>query len=169
MSQPFLGEIRAFSFTFAPKGWALCDGVILPINQNQALFALLGTTYGGDGQSTFALPDLRGRTPTHFGGAEGYLQGEPIGVESVTLTDSDMPSHVHQVSASAAASADQVAPTRSLWANSGHTAWSSDRPDVSMAGNAITATAAAQPHENRSPFLVISFAISLQGIFPSRT
>jgi len=167
MSEPFLGEIRAFSFNFPPKGWALCNGVLLPINQNQALFALIGTYYGGDGRTTFALPDLRGRTPTHFGGVEGYAMGEQVGVESVSLNEFEMPTHFHQVSASAAASADQVAPTRSLWANSGHTAWSSDPPNVVMSGNAITTTAAAQPHENRSPFLVISYAIALQGVFPS--
>src|SRR2546427_8741768 len=116
MSEPFLGEIKIVSFTFAPKGWALCNGQLLPINQNQALFALLGTMYGGNGQTTFALPDFRGRLPLHVG--QGFLQGQFGGEETHTLATSEMPAHNHQVSASSNA-ATQASPAGAFWTNTG--------------------------------------------------
>ncbi len=168
MPEPFLSEIRIMSFNFPPKGWALCNGQLLPINQNQALFSLLGTTYGGDGQTNFALPDLRGRVPTHSGA--GTTLGESAGQEFHTLTTSEMPTHVHVVNpvVSANANADAGDPTNNLWANSGKTNYTTDAPNNAMAPQAISNVGGSQPHENRSPFLVLSFCIALQGIFPSQ-
>jgi microcystin-dependent protein len=168
MSQPFLSEIKIFSFNFAPKGWALCNGQFLPINQNQALFSLLGTTYGGNGQTTFALPDLRSRIAMHEG--QGFTLGQAGGQEFHTLTSSEMPTHTHVVSpvANAAANADAGDPTGNLWANSGKTNYTTDAPNNAMNPGAITNVGGSQPHENRSPYLVLNFCIALQGIFPSQ-
>ncbi|HKB65151.1 MAG TPA: tail fiber protein [Pyrinomonadaceae bacterium] len=168
MSQPFLSEIKIFSFNFAPKGWALCNGQFLPINQNQPLFALLGTTYGGNGQTTFALPDLRSRIAMHEG--QGFTLGQAGGQEFHTLTSSEMPTHTHVVNpiASAAANANAFDPTANLWANSGKLNYTTDAPNNAMAPGAITNTGGSQPHENRSPYLVLNFCIALQGIFPSQ-
>jgi microcystin-dependent protein len=161
MSTPFLGEIALFSFEFAPKGWALANGQILAINQNQALFALLGTTYGGNGIQTFALPNLQGRPPISFG--PGFVLGQIGGEESHTLTTPEIPAHTHPPMASTH-SADQSAPAGNIWAN-GNNAYNS-KSDASM--DAIALTGGSQPHENRPPFLTMNYCIALTGIFPSR-
>ncbi|MDQ5846481.1 MAG: tail fiber protein [Acidobacteriota bacterium] len=165
MAEPFLSELRIFSFVFAPKGWALCNGQLLPINQNQALFSLLGTTYGGDGQVNFALPDLRGRVPHHEG--SGHTLGERGGSETVTVNISQLPAHNHVVNASDAV-ADAIDPTGSIWGNSGKTNYTNDAPNNVMAPNAFSNVGGSQPHENRMPFLVLNICIALQGIFPSQ-
>ncbi len=161
MSTPFLGEIALFSFGFAPKGWAQANGQLLPINQNQALFAILGTTYGGNGIQNFALPNLQGRTPMSFG--TGFVQGQIGGEESHTLSTSEMPAHTHTAKASTN-SADQSAPAGNIWAK-GNNAYNSES-DATM--NGIAVAGGSQPHENRPPYLTINFCIALQGIFPSR-
>jgi microcystin-dependent protein len=173
---PFLGEVRVVSFNFAPKGWALCNGQLLPINQNQALFSLLGTTYGGDGITTFALPDLRGRSPLHFGTnpADGTnsTQGENGGEETHTLTLAELAAHTHKAVASAASPGSQTSPAGNTWAN-GNLAAYSPNATVALAAQAVGpagggAGGAAQPHENMAPFLVLNFIIAINGIFPSR-
>ena len=164
MSQPFLSEVKIVSFNFAPRGWALCNGQLLPINQNQALFSLLGTTYGGNGQTTFALPNLQGRIPIHFG--NGHTQGEVGGEESHTLNVNEMAAHTHPVSASNA-DPNQGLPTGNMWANAAG-AYSSGAPDSSMNPASIGNIGGSQPHTNTQPFLVLNFIIALQGIFPSR-
>jgi microcystin-dependent protein len=168
MTEPFLGEIRPFSFNFAPKGWAMCNGQILPINQYAALFSLLGTQYGGNGQTTFALPNLQSRSPIHIGGSETYVEGDTVGVEAVTLVAGTMPTHRHQAFASAAATADQISPAGALWANSGHAAWSTATPDTTLDPGSTSGAGGGQPHNNISPYLTINYCIALQGIFPSR-
>jgi microcystin-dependent protein len=163
MSTPFLAEIKMFSFNFAPNGWALCNGQLLPINQNQALFSLLGTTFGGNGQTTFALPDLRGRTPISFD--QNHLLGQRAGEESHTLTQNEMPTHTHGVRGSTGA-ADATSPANNFSAaNAGAYHVNSN---ASMSAAAVTNVGGSQPHSNMSPYLVISFCIALQGIFPSR-
>jgi len=164
MSTPFLGEIKIMSFNFAPKGWAMCNGQLLPINQNQALFSLLGTTYGGDGRTNFALPNLRGRLPIHVGG--GFVQGEAAGEEAHTLTVSELPQHSHQASASAL-SPVQSSPAGALSTNSGRNAYAA-APNAAMAPQAVSSVGGSQPHDNLSPFLVLNCCIALQGIFPNR-
>ena len=165
MSEPFLSEIKIVSFIFPPKGWALCNGQILPINQNQALFSLLGTRYGGDGVTTFALPNLQGRIPPHFG--NGLSLGERGGEENHTLSINELPAHVHPVSASDA-DPNQGLPTGNMWAN-GSGAYSGASPDSSMAPSSINSVGGSQPHANMQPYLVLNFIIALQGIFPSQT
>lgn len=163
MSEPFLSEIRIVSFGFAPRGWALCNGQLLPINQNQALFSLLGTTYGGDGRVNFALPDLRGRVPIHFG---SHTLGERGGEENHTVTIQEMPAHSHMFSASNA-TPTQGSPAGNMWAsNTG--AYSSAAPDTAMNPASISNVGGSQPHLNTQPFLVLNFIIALQGIFPSQ-
>ncbi len=164
MTEPFIGEIQLFGFQFAPRGWALCNGQLLPIAQNQALFSLLGTMYGGNGQTTFALPNLRGRVPLHVDA--GLVQGEQGGEESHTLSTSEMPAHTHLPIASSA-TASSPSPANATWTNMG-TASYARSPNTQLAGNAIAATGGSQPHENRSPFLTVNFCIALQGIYPSR-
>jgi microcystin-dependent protein len=171
MSEPFLAEIRIFSFNFAPKGWALCNGQFLPINQNQALFALLGTTYGGNGQTTFALPDLRGRVPNHFG--SGLNLGQAAGELAHTLSISEMPTHTHGLNTNLAVvgantNATQGAPATNFWANTGKSHYSTDVPNSAMHPSAVSNVGGSQPHLNMQPFLVLSFCIALQGIFPSQ-
>ena len=164
MAQPFLSEIRIFSFGFAPQGWAQCNGQLLPINQNQALFSLLGTTYGGNGQVNFALPDLRGRVPMHVGG--GLVLGQKAGEESHTLALNEMPTHTHQAKASANGPT-VTPPTSNFWAsNTGFTPYGTTG-DTTMSSQAIGNAGGSQPHENRSPFLTLNCCIALQGIFPS--
>lgn len=166
MAEPFLGEIRLFAGNFAPKGWAFCDGQLLPISQNTALFSILGTTYGGNGQTTFALPDLRGREPIHAGqgpGLQSYTLGESAGEEAVTLNVNQLPAHTH---AQPATNADEGTnkPGSAVPAKGGVYAGSSDGTTMSP----TTVSGGSQPHDNRSPYLTVSFIIALQGIFPSR-
>src|SRR5262252_5108228 len=162
MSTPFLAEIKIISWNYAPKGWAFCNGQLLPINQNQALFSILGTTYGGDGRVNFGLPDLRGRTPVHVG--SGIILGQKGGETAHTLIMSEMPSHTHQVLASTAA-ANQGQPTGNFWSATGSYGGASN---ASMNPATITNAGGSQPHQNMCPYLVINFIIALQGIFPSR-
>lgn len=164
MAEPFVSQINLFSFNFAPRGWAQCAGQLLPINQNQALFSLLGTTYGGNGTTNFALPDLRGRVPVGFG--NGVTLGERAGAETVTLTSAQMPTHNHAVSASSAAPA-VGSPTGNTWATGGSAAYASTT-NTAMSPLALTNAGGNQPHENRAPSLTLNFCIALQGIFPSR-
>ena len=164
MTEPFLGEIKIFSFNFAPRGWASCDGQLLPINQNQALFSLLGTMYGGDGRTTFGLPDLRGCTPIHFSG--GFTQGEAGGEQTHILAASEMPSHTHSVTASSN-DASTPNPNNAYWALTASAAYSSSA-NSSMAPQAVSSVGASQPHNNMSPYLALNICIALQGIFPSR-
>jgi microcystin-dependent protein len=166
VTTPFLGEIRLFSFNFAPKGWAFCNGQLLPINQNTALFSLLGTTFGGDGRSTFALPNLQGRAPMHFDATGGtQFMGNLGGEESHTLTLTEMPAHTHNLSARA--SATSSSPAGAALAASSDAAFSAS-PTVAMATATVSAAGGGQPHQNMPPYLVINFAIALSGIFPSR-
>lgn len=171
MGTPYLSEIRIFSFNFAPKGWAMCNGQFLPINQNQALFSLLGTTYGGNGQTTFALPDLRGRVPFHMG--NGYTEGQAGGEEFHTLTLNEMPTHTHALTGNnavvgAANNSTAATPTNNFFANSGKNVFATGAPNAKMSGATVTNYGGSQPHENRSPFLVLTFCICLIGAFPSR-
>lgn len=167
MSEPFLGEIRPLSFNFAPKGWATCDGQLLPINQNQALFALLGTMYGGNGQTTFGLPDLRGRAGMHV--SQTHPQGESAGAESIPLSLAQLPPHSHPANASDVI-ASQASPAGKFWAQDadGNVVFNSTGA-TPMAADAIGPAGAGQPHPNMQPFLVVNYCIALQGIFPSRS
>ena len=163
MAEPFLSEIRMMSFVFAPKGWALCNGQLLPINQNQALFALLGTTFGGDGRVNFALPDLRGRTPIHVG--NGHSLGERGGEQAHTLSIGELPTHTHLLMGSNS-NATTNSPNGAALANS-TALYHAPTSLVSLNPNSVTTTGGSQPHLNMQPFLTISFCIALQGIFPS--
>ncbi|MES2441062.1 MAG: tail fiber protein [Verrucomicrobiota bacterium] len=163
MAEPFLAEIRIMSFAFAPRGWALCNGQLLPINQNQALFSLLGTTFGGDGRVNFALPDNRGRTPIHVGG--GHTLGERGGEQAHTLSISEIPTHTHAVRGSSAAASTPV-PTNAVLAPANNLYSASNAP-VPLGATSVTNSGGGQAHLNMQPFLVISFCIALQGIFPS--
>jgi microcystin-dependent protein len=166
MSDPYLGEVKIISFNFAPKGWAFCNGQLLSISQNQALFSLLGTTYGGNGQTTFALPDLQGRSPLHFG--NGVSLGERSGQEAHTLTAAEMPAHSHPPRAASNA-ADATSPIGNVWATTGaYTAFAAS-PDEAMATGLLSSVGGDQPHPNLSPYLVLNFVIALIGIFPSRS
>ena len=164
MAEPFLSEIRLFSFNFPPKGWAFCNGQFLPINQNQALFALLGTTYGGNGQTTFALPNLQGRVPISFG--NGHNLGEAAGSSAVTINQQTMPTHLHTLQANTN-NGTQAAPAGALLSAyiNGYT-----QPTdlTTLMPQTVTNVGGSQPHENRQPYLVINFCIALQGIFPSQ-
>jgi microcystin-dependent protein len=166
MSEPFLAEIRIYAFNFAPRGWAFCDGQILPINQNQSLYSLLGTTYGGDGRTSFALPDMRGRTPIHVG--EGHQQGQKSGEESHSISVSEIPNHSHQIQATNE-QANKDDPEDNLWAaQPDGTHYGSAGSDTSMSNASISSSGGGQAHENMQPFLTVMFAIALQGLFPSR-
>jgi microcystin-dependent protein len=167
MAEPFLSEIRMMSFSFPPKGWALCDGQLLPINQNQALFSLLGTTFGGNGQDNFGLPDLRGRTPIHVG--SGLTLGERGGAQAHTLSISELPTHSHVV---VATSATQTTPTptgSSYFAEVAPSETYSGTGNVAMNASMVSNTGGSQAHLNMQPFLTLNFSIALQGIFPSST
>jgi len=164
MSEPFLAEIRMVGFDFAPRGWALCDGQILPINQNQSLYSLLGTTYGGDGRTSFALPDLRGRTPIHVG--NGHTLGQKSGEETHTLAANEMPQHRHTVQASSQPGDTNIADGAVL-ASVGN-GYHDPPPTVSLQSATVTNVGGGQAHNNMQPSLVINFVIALQGLFPSR-
>jgi microcystin-dependent protein len=168
MAEPFISEIRIMSFVFAPKYWALCNGQLLPINQNQALFSLLGTTFGGDGRVNFALPDLRGRTPIHVG--SGHTLGERGGEQAHTLSISEIPTHTHILNASSSAASTNIPVAMS-------TGWGNSSPNqvynsaggnlVAMGSSVLSSLGGSQAHLNMQPFLVLNFSIALQGIFPS--
>jgi microcystin-dependent protein len=162
MATPYLAELRIFSFNFAPKGWAMCNGQTLAINQNQALFALLGTTYGGNGITTFNLPNLQGRMPVHVGG--GISLGQVGGEATHTLTVSEMTAHTHPVNGSSTL-ANVGDPTGNLWAT-GNAAYNPGPPNTTLLPASITNAGGSQPHENMSPYLVLTVCIALQGIFP---
>jgi microcystin-dependent protein len=166
MSTPYLGEIRIVSFNFAPKGWALCNGQLLPINQNQALFALFGTTYGGNGQTNFALPNLQGRVPIHFG--NGISLGEAAGQENTTLILSQLPTHNHSVNAANTTTGNVTNPTNGFFSNSAPPQiYSAGAPSATFQPTTISATGGSQPHNNMQPSLVLNMIVALQGIFPS--
>ena len=171
MAQPFIGEIRMFAGNFAPAGWAFCDGQLMPISQNDALFVLIGTMYGGDGESTFAVPNLQSRIPLHFGtGPDGvtYQQAEAAGVESVTLSTQQIPVHNHVLIGSTAA-ATTGDPTNKVFAQSAQVAYLIEAdPEVQFSASAITPVGGSQPHENCQPFLCINYIISLFGLFPQQ-
>jgi microcystin-dependent protein len=164
MSEQYLSEIRIMSFNFPPQGWALCNGQILPINQNQALFSLLGTTYGGNGQTTFALPNLQGRTPIYVG--QGHVLGEAGGEQAHTLTASELPSHVHTLNASTTA-AELNVPT-GAYLGTVNNAYTAAANLVAMSAQETASPGSPQPHQNMQPYLTLNFCIALQGIFPSR-
>ena len=174
MSDPFVAEIRMFGGNFAPRGWAFCNGQILSIAQNTALFSLLGTTYGGNGQTTFALPNLQDRSPMHQGQGPGLTDrvlGETSGSQTVTLLASEMPAHAHQPQADASASG-QASPAGATWGAGGRgrpPAYAANpAPAAALSPQALATIGGSQPHNNRSPYLGVSFIIALQGIFPSR-
>jgi microcystin-dependent protein len=167
MAEPFLGQLMLVPYNFAPRGWALCNGQILPIAQNTALFSLLGTTYGGNGQTTFALPDLRGRVPISSGqgpGLSSYDLGEVGGVEAVTLNNNEMPAHQHGVNANSGDPNDS-SPQNSFPAGSGSY---NTAANTTMNQNMVGISGGSQPHENRQPYLTLNWIIALEGIFPSR-
>lgn len=167
MAEPFLGEIRLMSFNFPPKGWAFCNGQLLPISENQALFSLLGTTFGGDGRVNFALPDLRGRVPIHAG--DVHSLGERGGEEAHTLSISELPTHTH-VALAAAEAGDSPVPTANLLAASpGNPRFRPATNLAAMNANSVANIGGSQAHLNMQPFLTISFCIALQGIFPTTT
>lgn len=169
MATPFIGQIAIYAFNFPPRSWALCNGQLLPINQNQALFSVLGTTYGGNGAQNFALPSLQGRTPVHWGYAPGlsYISlGQQSGSTSVTLTATQMPAHSHSVSASTNAPT-QGAPTNVAWATAANIPYS-DTASETMAAGALANAGSSQPHNNMAPSLALNYCIALYGIFPSR-
>ena len=170
MSEPFLAEIRIFGFNFPPRGWAACDGQILPINQNQALYSLLGTTYGGDGRTTFALPELRGRVPLHEGSDPGLSSrtlGAGGGTELVTLTTLQMPSHLHTLQATSNP-ADSRTPATKVPATAVDDLYGVPEDLVNSAAAAVEENSGGQSHQNMQPYLVLNFCIALQGLFPSR-
>jgi microcystin-dependent protein len=180
MSDPFVGEIRMFGGSFAPAGWAFCDGALMPISENETLFALIGTTYGGDGQETFALPDFRGRVPLHQGNSPvGTFQiGQNAGTETVTLTSNQIPSHSHAVNASnalppPAVGAINVTNTGNTWVPASPVPkpklYAAAAAMVPMAANSVQPAGGNQPHDNMAPYLAVNFIISLFGIFPTQS
>jgi microcystin-dependent protein len=172
MADPFVAEIRIFPFNFAPKGWAFCDGQLMPLSQNTALFSLLGTTYGGDGKSTFALPDMQGNAPMHPGQGPGlslHDLGEIGGSETVTLLESEIPAHSHGLNAYPHDPADRFIPTNAALGRSNNgQAWGPANNLVPMAFQALTLAGGSLPHNNMMPYLTLNFCIALQGVFPPR-
>jgi microcystin-dependent protein len=173
MADPFVAEIRIVGFTFAPTGWAFCHGQLLPISQNTALFSLLGTTYGGDGKSTFALPNLAGRMPMHFGQGAGLTPrdlGEQGGRETVTLLPTEIPAHTHTLNASTVGGPSAVqSPANAVFGSSAAKPYVSGAVDGTLAAAAVGGAGAGQPHNNLPPYLAMNFIIALQGIFPPRS
>jgi microcystin-dependent protein len=168
MSEPYIAEIKLISFNYPPKGWAFCNGQLLPINQNQALFSILGTMYGGNGQTNFALPNLQGRVPIHQGINQGsYNVGQAAGELAHTLTISEMPAHIHPAVAQSTPSNPGVTPVNSIWAATSTSAFAS-APNVMMNPAAVTNVGGSQSHPNQPPYLVLNFVIALVGIFPSQ-
>ena len=171
MGQPYVGEIRIFAGNFAPNGWLFCDGSVLPIAEYETLFQLIGTTYGGDGQNTFALPDLRGRIPIHFGTGPAFstrVIGESGGVEAVTLDANRLPSHTHAWRASSGPAQATAGPVGSVTAATGSTLlYGSGAPGSQLSAQAVLSAGGNQPHDNMAPYLCVNFIISLFGIFPS--
>lgn len=170
MAQPYVGEIRLFAGNFAPAGWMFCDGSLLPISENETLFQLIGTTYGGDGQSTFALPDMRGRIPVHFGNGPGgnLILAETGGVETVTLTVQQIPGHSHPVLASSG-TANAVTPGDNVFAAALQDVYVEDITPQALSPQSVSSVGGSQPHENFQPYLCVNYIISLFGIFPSPT
>jgi microcystin-dependent protein len=166
MAEPFLSEIRIMSFNFAPKGWALCNGQLLPINQNQALFSLLGTMYGGNGQTTFALPDLQGRTPTSFG--SGLTLAEKGGEQAHTVSLQELPTHTHTAQGTST-NGTLIIPTGNLFAGSTPQLYTTPSNLSALNNLTISNVGGSQAHQNMQPFLALTFCIALQGIFPSQT
>lgn len=168
MSEAYIGEIRIFAGSFAPQGWALCQGQMLSIAEYDVLYALIGTTYGGDGQTTFALPNLSSRIPIHQG--LGYVPGESVGVEEVVLTQAHLPTHTHQLNASSQA-AVSTSPAGASWAATTTPQFSTDTaaPLVAMSPNGLSSVGGNQPHDNMPPYLAVNFIISLYGVYPSPT
>jgi microcystin-dependent protein len=173
MAQPYVGEIRIFAGNFAPSGWQLCEGQLLPISENETLFQLIGTTFGGDGQSTFAVPDLRGRIPVHMGQGPGisqtYILGQLGGVESVTLTTQQIPQHNHPLLANAGTGHVSQPQDGYIAAHRDHAVFSAAAPADAMGAQSILPAGGNQPHTNLPPYLCVNFIISLFGIFPSQT
>lgn len=167
MAQPYVGEIRLFAGNFAPAGWMFCEGQLLPISENETLFQLIGTTYGGDGQSTFALPDLRGRIPIHQG--NGFILAETGGAEEITLTVNQIAAHSHPLLASAATATDPNPANNVSATTTQMEIYYADAPDSNMAPQSISPVGGSQPHTNFQPYLCVDFIISLFGIFPSPT
>jgi microcystin-dependent protein len=167
MAQPYVGEIRMFAGNFAPAGWMFCEGQLLPISENETLFQLIGTTYGGDGESTFALPDLRGRIPIHQG--NGFILAETGGAEEITLTVQQIPAHTHPVLASTAQATTNSPTTNVFAASSGSTVfpYGTDQPQTTLHPDTLSGVGGSQPHTNFQPYLCVDFIISLFGIFPS--
>jgi microcystin-dependent protein len=169
MGQPYIGEIRMFGGNFAPAGWALCDGQLLSISENDALFNLIGTTYGGDGESTFALPDLRGRVPVHEG--SGYVPGQTAGVEEVTLTVGQIPPHNHGLMGSAN-NATTTSPTGNVPGTSAEVTvfpYGKDNPPTTLATQSVSSAGGSQPHDNFQPYICVNFIISLFGVYPTQS
>ncbi|HWJ95617.1 MAG TPA: tail fiber protein [Telluria sp.] len=162
--ESYVGEIRMFAGNFAPEGWALCNGQLLSIAENDMLFALLGTTYGGDGQTTFGLPDLQGRAPLHV--SPTYPLGAKGGTETVTLTANQMPMHTHVPNATTG-TAESTNPANCVWAKGTYESYAAVAPDAAMSPSSVAAAGGSQPHENMMPSLAISYIISLYGVFPS--
>jgi microcystin-dependent protein len=173
MSQPYIGEVRIFAGNFAPAGWAFCDGSILPISQYTALFQLIGTTYGGDGQNTFALPDLRGRVPIHQGNdgvGNVYVLAQAGGVETVALTTNQIPAHTHIPIAALNGTGNPVnSPAGNVWSGWTGGQFDTAAPSVSMSAAAVGSSGGSQPHDNMVPFVAVNFIFSLFGVFPSQT
>ena len=167
MAEPFLSEIRVMSFGYAPRGWAECNGQLLPINQNQALFSLLGTTYGGNGQTTFALPNLQARTPVHAGA--GFALGQAGGEPAHTLVAAEMPQHTHTFAASTSATGGTATPNNA-YLGGGNNVYAAANAGTTtpLTAASIASVGSGQPHQNMQPFLALNFCIALQGIFPSR-
>ena len=173
MANPFVAEIRIFPFNFAPKGWAFCNGQLLPISQNTALFSLLGTTYGGDGKSNFALPNMQGSAPMHPGQGPGlslHDLGETGGSDTVTLLESEIPAHSHGLNASNRQGSDQ-SPLNEMFAGGvgGISQYATPPPIIQLSNNAVAPQGGSQPHNNLMPYLTLNFCIALQGIYPPRT